>query len=82
MLNLATATGIHSGLCKQPVAAGKGSGDRLVDIHPGKPDESVLIYRLESTDPSVMMPELGRSVVHHEGVEVLTRWIASLDGGC
>lgn len=82
MLNLATATGIHSGLCKQPVAAGKGSGDRLVDIHPGKPDESVLIYRVDSTDPSVMMPELGRSVVHKEGLEVLTRWIASLDGGC
>ncbi|WP_044870787.1 SO2930 family diheme c-type cytochrome [Pseudomonas sp. LFM046] len=81
-LDPATPLGIPSGLCKQPVAAGKGSGDRLVDIHPGQPDASVLIYRVESTDPSVMMPELGRSTVHHEGLEVLTRWIAGLPGGC
>ncbi|MCY1279398.1 hypothetical protein D9M68_361480 [compost metagenome] len=74
--------GIAAGLCKQPVAAGKGSGDRLVDIHPGQPDRSVLIYRMDSSDPSVMMPELGRSVAHREGVDLLVRWIASLDGGC
>ncbi|UVE17536.1 hypothetical protein NVV93_18510 [Pseudomonas sp. LS44] len=82
MLDPGTPTSIASGLCKQPVAAGKGSGDRLVDIHPGQPDASVLIYRVESTDPSVMMPELGRSVAHREGVELLVRWISSLDGGC
>ena len=82
LLDPATAIGISYGLCKQPVAAGKGSGGRLVDIHPGQPEKSVLIYRLESVDPSVMMPELGRSTVHAEGVEVLQRWIASLPGGC
>ncbi|NWL80668.1 hypothetical protein DM872_27825 [Pseudomonas taiwanensis] len=81
-LDPATPLGIPYGLCKQPVAAGKGSGDRLVDIHPGQPDASVLIYRVESTDPSVMMPELGRSTAHREGVELLTRWIAGLPGGC
>ncbi|MCY1309326.1 hypothetical protein D9M70_594130 [compost metagenome] len=64
------------------MAAGKGSGDRLVDIHPGQPDASVLIYRVQSTDPSVMMPELGRSTAHREGLELLTRWIAGLPGGC
>lgn len=78
----ATPLGIPYGLCKQPVAAGKGSGDRLVDIHPGQPGASVLIYRMQSTDPSVMMPELGRSTVHGEGLELLTRWIAGLPGGC
>ncbi|BAN50895.1 SO2930 family diheme c-type cytochrome [Metapseudomonas resinovorans] len=81
-LDPATALGIPYGLCKQPVAAGKGSGDRLVDIHPGQPDASVLVYRVQSTDPSVMMPELGRSTAHREGLELLTRWIASLPGGC
>ncbi|MBM7061248.1 hypothetical protein JQX08_11075 [Pseudomonas sp. UL073] len=74
--------GIPSGLCKQPVAAGKGSGNRLVDIHPGQPDASVLIYRVDNTDPGEMMPELGRSVVHREGLDLLVKWIASLDGGC
>ncbi|MGB4073652.1 SO2930 family diheme c-type cytochrome [Pseudomonas sp.] len=81
-LDPGTAVGIPFGLCKQPVAAGKGSGDRLVDIHPGQPDKSVLMFRVESVDPSIMMPELGRSTVHAEGVEVLQRWISSLDGDC
>jgi len=82
LLDPATAIGISYGLCKQPVAAGKGSGDRLVDIHPGQPDKSVLLFRVESVDPSIMMPELGRSTVHTEGVDVLQRWIASLQGDC
>src|SRR5262249_52302489 len=30
------------GLCKPPVAAGKGTGDRLFGIVPGKPDESIM----------------------------------------
>lgn len=81
-LDAAAAMGINYGLCKQPVAAGKGSGDRLVDIHPGQPDASVLTYRVESTDPSVMMPELGRSTTHREGLDILQRWIASLPGNC
>ncbi|XLY88868.1 SO2930 family diheme c-type cytochrome [Ectopseudomonas mendocina] len=81
-LDPATPLSIAFGLCKQPVAAGKGSGDRLVDIHPGAPEKSVLSFRLHSTDPSVMMPELGRSTSHREGLEVIDRWIASLDGGC
>jgi len=82
LLDTDTAIGIPFGLCKQPVAAGKGSGDRLVDIHPGQPDQSVLLFRMESIDPSIMMPELGRSTAHQEGVDVLRRWIASLDGDC
>ena len=77
-----TPLSIAYGLCKQPVAAGKGSGDRLVDIHPGAPEKSVLSFRLHSTDPSIMMPELGRSSSHREGLEVIDRWIASLDGEC
>nr|WP_187669974.1 SO2930 family diheme c-type cytochrome [Pseudomonas carbonaria] len=81
-LDPATPLGIGYGLCKQPVAAGKGSGNRLVDIHPGAPEKSVLSFRMHSTDPSIMMPELGRSTVHREGLELIDRWIASLDGEC
>lgn len=81
-LDPATPLSIAYGLCKQPVAAGKGSGDRLVDIHPGAPEKSVLSFRLHSTDPSIMMPELGRSTSHRAGLEVIDRWIASLVGEC
>jgi hypothetical protein len=52
---------------KAPVAAGKGSGGLLYDIVPGKPDESILQFRIESVHPGIMMPELGRSITHKEG---------------
>jgi hypothetical protein len=34
------------------------------DIAPGKPDDSIMLYRLNSAEPGVMMPELGRGSVH------------------
>ncbi len=67
------------GIMKKPVAAGKGSGGRLYGILPGKPDESILIYRMESTNPGIMMPELGRSLTHHEGVDLIRQWISEMD---
>jgi uncharacterized repeat protein (TIGR03806 family) len=70
------------GLCKPPVAAGRGTGDRLLDIVPGKPDESILVYRMVSNETGVMMPEMGRSTTHREGAELIRQWIASLQGSC
>lgn len=70
------------GVCKPPVAAGQGSGGRRVDIDPGNPDGSILIYRMESTAPGVAMPELGRQTVHGEAVQVLRDWISALGGDC
>ena len=66
------------GVQKTPVAAGRGSGNRRYDIVPGHPDQSILLYRLESTDPGVMMPEVSRKVTHREGVALIREWIASL----
>lgn len=66
------------GIGKAPIAAGKGSGGRLYSIVPGQPDQSILQYRIESTHPGIMMPEVGRSVVHDEGVELVRKWIANL----
>ncbi len=66
------------GLNKPPVAAGKGSGGLLFDIVKGKPEESILYYRMESTDPGIMMPELGHHMVHQEGLEVIREWIAGM----
>lgn len=63
------------GVLKTPVAAGRGSGGRQYDIVPGKPDESILLYRMESTDPGVMMPEVARKVNHREGVALVREWI-------
>ena len=67
------------GFFKAPVAAGRGSGNLSYDIVPGKPEQSILHYRMASRDPGVMMPELGRQLTHHEGVELVRSWIQSLE---
>jgi len=67
------------GFFKAPVAAGRGSGNLSYDIVPGKPEQSILHYRMASRDPGVMMPELGRQLTHHEGVELVRSWIQSIN---
>jgi parallel beta-helix repeat protein len=66
------------GVWKSPVAAGHGAGGRKYDIVPSKPDESVLMYRIESHDQSIMMPNVGRTLVHDEAVAVVRNWIEKL----
>ena len=70
------------GLCKPPVAVGRGSGDRPYDIYPGRPDDSILVYRMEHSDPAIAMPELGRTSVHREGAALIREWISGLPGAC
>lgn len=70
------------GFCKTPIAAGGGSGGLDYALVPGTPDESILIYRLNSLELDVSMPELGRSVIHEEGLQLLRDWVAQLDGDC
>ena len=66
------------GIGKAPVAAGRGSGGLNFDIVPGSPEASILFYRINSTDPGVMMPELGKKLIHEEGVDLIRQWIAGL----
>ena len=66
------------GVGKAPVAAGKGSGGLQYDIVPGKPDQSILQFRIESVHPGIMMPELGRSITHEEGLALVRKWIAEM----
>lgn len=74
--------GREYGLCKTPIAAGHGTGGRLYDIVPGDPDASILLHRMEITDPGSLMPELGRSLVHEEGATLIRDWIATIEGVC
>tara|TARA_B100000686_G_C16705801_1_gene926191 strand:- start:359 stop:1396 length:1038 start_codon:yes stop_codon:yes gene_type:complete len=67
------------GIFKTPVAAGRGSGYLKYDIVPGEPDESILVYRFNSTDPGIMMPELGRTMIHKEGLELIKSWIEDIN---
>jgi uncharacterized repeat protein (TIGR03806 family) len=81
-LDAKTPADRHLGVCKPPVAAGRGTGDHLFDIVPGHPDDSILPYRMASREPGVMMPEQGRNTVHREGLELIRAWIAALPGAC
>ena len=69
-------------LSRSPVAVGRGSGDRPYDIYPGRPDQSILLYRMQHSDPAIAMPELGRSAVHAEAVALIDEWIAEMNGEC
>lgn len=77
-----TATQAALGICKAPVATGRGSAGRQFDIVPGKPDESIIMARLESTEPEIKMPELGRTLVDQEGVKLIREWITAMPGNC
>ena len=81
-LDQATSNPVRLGECKLPIAAGQGTGGHQYAIVPGKPAESILVYRMQTRDPGAMMPELGRSLVHTEGVELVSEWIAQLPGSC
>lgn len=63
------------GLCKPPVAAGTATGGLAYDIVPGDADASIIKYRMDSNNPAIKMPELGRSVIHTEGVQLISDWI-------
>jgi uncharacterized repeat protein (TIGR03806 family) len=66
------------GVYKTPVAAGRGSGGLEFDIVPGRPDQSILAFRIASTHPGIMMPELGKRLVHEEGVALVRSWITAM----
>jgi len=72
----------NTGICKPPVAAGQGTGGYSYDIVPGNADTSILVYRMSSNNPGVMMPELGRSTVDEEGLKLVSDWINAMDGDC
>lgn len=69
---------VQLGVGKYPVAAGRGSGNFELVIDPGHPERSILPYRMESIDPGIAMPELGRATAHKEGLALLGKWITAL----
>lgn len=67
------------GICKSPVASGRGTGDRLYDIVPGDADASILHFRVgNGDDPAIRMPPIAKSVIHAEGHALIQQWINAL----
>ncbi len=78
-LRLIQDSPIRLGIYKPPVAAGRGSEGHQYSIEPGKPLASFLIGRLTSTEPSVMMPPVGRRVPNTEAIALVSEWIAHMN---
>jgi uncharacterized repeat protein (TIGR03806 family) len=64
------------GVCKVAVAG--GHADYPYDVIPGSSDKSYLLFRMSTNDQRHRMPELGRSTVHTEGVNLVKYWIDNL----
>ena len=67
------------GVHKRPTAAGRASGDLHSVIVPGAPERSIMVQRMASLETGISMPELGRSIIHEDGVELIKAWIAEMD---
>ena len=48
-------------------------------VKPNDTDLSILYYRLSTTEVSLRMPLLGRTINHNEGIELIQEWITSLN---
>jgi hypothetical protein len=75
-----TTDRVALGIGKTPVAAGRGSGGHLYAIDPGHPERSIMVHRMATAEPGVAMPEVGRALVHDEGVTLVRDWIAGMNG--
>ncbi|WP_455168534.1 hypothetical protein [Aegicerativicinus sediminis] len=67
------------GIC---VEAHEDVEDLMYIIKPGDAENSILPYRLKTSDQSVKMPLLGVRLKHNEAIELIEQWINSLDPLC
>ncbi|MBW2240786.1 MAG: right-handed parallel beta-helix repeat-containing protein [Deltaproteobacteria bacterium] len=72
-------TGVNTGICKQPVAAGPGKLGLTYDIVPGDPSSSIMVGRLADLRPAVKMPEIEKGLVHDDGVALITQWVSEMN---
>lgn len=61
------------GVCKRPVAF--TASPFSFGIVPGDAEESLMYYRMSTTQPGHRMPELGKGTVHDEGLALIGAWI-------
>jgi len=77
-LNLIEKNQEKLGIFKKPVAAGRASGNLKYSIVPGHADDSIMLFRMKSLDPGIMMPESGRALADDAGIKLIKNWIDKL----
>jgi uncharacterized repeat protein (TIGR03806 family) len=75
-----TANPVNMGVCVEPEEDLGPPYTHIISA--GNVDKSVITLRLSSTDQTVRMPLLGRTVVHEEAVQMIADYINSLQSPC
>lgn len=72
------------GVCVEPNIDINGMIDQEANhiIYPGNHEKSVLYQRMNTDLEMIKMPMIGRSMIHEEGVTLITNWINSMEGEC
>ena len=72
------------GVCVEPNININGIIGQEADhiIAPGNPLKSVLYHRMNTDLEMIKMPMIGRSLIHEEGVTLVTNWISEMEGDC
>jgi len=67
------------GVCKLPLAyVGTGQVGYKYDIDPGRPQSSILMYRISHVGQGQTMPIVGRQTNHDEAIALVGDWIGQL----
>lgn len=67
------------GVCRTPASTGAGAGGLDHVIVPGAPDESIIMFRMESSSLSLLMPEWFTRTTDVAGVALVRDWIDAME---
>ncbi|WP_282788110.1 hypothetical protein [Flavobacterium croceum] len=65
------------GICKDAIHFVPGYNANKIII-PGVANQSILYYKMNTLNPNYMMPFVGKTIIHTEGVNLIEQWINSL----
>jgi len=77
-LNFSNTDSYTYGICLPPL----GFNENPYVINAGNASHSAMIARMNTNDEAEMMPLIGRTVIHDEGVQLVSDWINSLTDHC
>ena len=77
-LNYEEQDPLRLGINKKPITGLMATDNRPFDIVAGQPEQSILVYRIESTDHRVRMPKISCQVPDLEGIDLIKAWIRAM----
>lgn len=88
--SLAALSDSGFGVCDQPISSSppKGAENLSDEFVPRNPDDSMFFFRMsmdnvKPEERGLMMPRLGRTISHREGVKLVRRWMNNMtQNGC